>query len=135
MIYTHVLARPDVRIVSPLDRLSKDMSKVLDTSKELDAKTLQGSPETIVETGSSVAEATVAVVLTVEFPITDANYPLPSPIRRVSRLGDWLLRCLGLRQELRPRQGVVASPIAVRLKYSDRSKIGGISFVEKPKSG
>ena len=29
MIYTHVLARPDVRVVSPLDRLSTDARSVI----------------------------------------------------------------------------------------------------------
>ena len=32
MIYTHVLARPDVRVVSPLDRLSTDARSVIEVA-------------------------------------------------------------------------------------------------------
>ena len=38
MIYTHVLARPDVRVVSPLDRLSTDVRSVKEPRVEVAAK-------------------------------------------------------------------------------------------------
>jgi len=38
MIYTHVLARPDVRVVSPLDRLSTDARSVEEPRVEVAAK-------------------------------------------------------------------------------------------------
>ena len=38
MIYTHVLARPDVRVVSPLDRLSTDARSVEEPTIEVAAK-------------------------------------------------------------------------------------------------
>jgi integrase len=38
MIYTHVLARPDVRVVSPLDRLSNDARSVEEPRVEVAAK-------------------------------------------------------------------------------------------------
>ena len=38
MIYTHVLARPDIRVVSPLDRLSADARSVMESKVELAAQ-------------------------------------------------------------------------------------------------
>jgi hypothetical protein len=38
MIYTHVLARPDVRVVSPLDRLSTEAQSVKEPRVEVAAK-------------------------------------------------------------------------------------------------
>jgi hypothetical protein len=38
MIYTHVLARPDVRVVSPLDRLNTEVRSVKEPGVEVAAK-------------------------------------------------------------------------------------------------
>jgi hypothetical protein len=38
MIYTHVLASPDVRVVSPLDRLSTEAQSVKEPRVEVAAK-------------------------------------------------------------------------------------------------